>query len=56
VGRFEATLQPHRNRYWRNANSDDPVAFQKQVRTICQLHQQQALLRNRSPNASGQHR
>ena len=36
----EATLQPHRNRYWLNANPDDPVAFRQEVRTSCQLHQQ----------------
>ncbi len=34
----EATLQPHRSRYWLNANPDDPVAFRKQLRKICQLH------------------
>lgn len=30
--------QPHRSRYWLNANPDDPVAFKQQVNAICQLH------------------
>lgn len=33
-------MQPHRNRYWLNANPDNPVAFREQVAAICQLHLQ----------------
>lgn len=32
-------MQPHRNRYWLNANPDDPVAFQAQVKVVCDLYQ-----------------
>ena len=28
-------LQPHRNRYWLNAQPDDPVAFAQQVVEVC---------------------
>jgi transposase len=28
-------LQPHRSRYWLNANPKDPVAFQQQVEAVC---------------------
>lgn len=37
-------LQPHRVRYWLNANPTDPVAFRAQVRTVCQLYEQAAEL------------
>lgn len=42
VGRFlkEATLQPHRNRYWLNAQPEDPGQFQQQVHQICDLYLQ----------------
>lgn len=42
VGRFlkEATLQPHLVRYWLNAKIDDPLKFKKQVKYICELHQE----------------
>ncbi len=36
----EAQLQPHRNRYWLNANPDDPEAFAEQVKTVCKLYHQ----------------
>ncbi len=36
----EAKLQPHRNRYWLNANPDDPEAFAAQVKTVCKLYHQ----------------
>ena len=32
-------MQPHRNRYWLNANPDDPIAFQAQVKVVCDLYQ-----------------
>lgn len=35
-----ATLQPHRHRYWLNANPEDPIKFREQVRFICHLHAQ----------------
>lgn len=48
VFKNEASLQPHRSRYWLNANPDDPVAFEQQVNTVCQLHlQAQELLTQR---------
>ena len=33
-------LQPHRVRYWLNANPSDPVAFRSQVQVVCQLYEQ----------------
>jgi transposase len=33
-------LQPHRSRYWLNANPEDPVAFSQQVATVCDLYEQ----------------
>jgi transposase len=33
-------LQPHRSRYWLNANPKDPVAFSQQVATVCDLYEQ----------------
>lgn len=33
-------MQPHRHRYWLNANPDDPIEFRQQITYICQLHQQ----------------
>jgi transposase len=33
-------LQPHRSRYWLNANPEDPVAFGQQVATVCTLYEQ----------------
>lgn len=32
-------MQPHRNRYWLNANPEDPVEFQAQVKAVCDLYQ-----------------
>ena len=42
VGRFlkEADLQPHRSRYWLNANPEDPEAFGRQVAAVCDLYEQ----------------
>ena len=31
-------MQPHRHRYWLNANPENPVEFRQQVIYICQLH------------------
>ena len=33
-------MQPHRSRYWLNANPEDPVAFGQQVATVCDLDEQ----------------
>ena len=33
-------MQPHRSRYWLNANPEDPVAFGQQVATVCALYEQ----------------
>jgi transposase len=33
-------LQPHRSRYWLNANPDDPAVFGRQVRAVCELYEQ----------------
>ena len=33
-------MQPHRSRYWLNANPEDPVAFGQQVATVCDLYEQ----------------
>lgn len=33
-------MQPHRSRYWLNANPDDPVIFEQQLNSVCQLHLQ----------------
>ena len=34
----EATLKPHRHRYWLNPKIDNPQKFKKQVKYICELH------------------
>jgi transposase len=33
-------LQPHRSRYWLNAKPEDPVAFGRQVATVCDHYEQ----------------
>jgi hypothetical protein len=33
-------LQPHRSRYWLNADPEDPAIFRQQVATVCDLHEQ----------------
>jgi DDE superfamily endonuclease len=33
-------LQPHRSRYWLNANPEDPEAFAQQVATVCEVYEQ----------------
>ena len=40
VGRFlkEGDLKPHRVHYWLNANPKDPILFQKQVQSVCELY------------------
>lgn len=43
-------MQPHRNRYWLNANPIDPQAFRAQVKDICELYLDAADL-----EASGTH-
>ena len=35
-------MQPHRSRYWLNANPDDPEAFARQVATVCEAYEQAA--------------
>jgi DDE superfamily endonuclease len=38
-------LQPHRSRYWLNAQPDDPVAFERQVVEVCACYQAAPALR-----------
>ena len=33
-----AELQPHRSRYWLNANPADPIRFEQQVREVCETY------------------
>jgi transposase len=33
-------LQPHRSRYWLNANPEDPDTFRQQVGAVCDLYEQ----------------
>jgi transposase len=33
-------LQPHRSRYWLNANPQDPEVFRQQVTAVCDLYEQ----------------
>lgn len=33
-------MQPHRSRYWLNAQPDDPEAFGQQAATVCALYEQ----------------
>lgn len=33
-------MQPHRNRYWLNAQPADPVQFKQQVNQVCQLYKE----------------
>ena len=35
----EAELQPHRSRYWLNANPKDPDVFRAQVGAVCDLYE-----------------
>ena len=35
-----AVLQPHRSRYWLNANPKDPIAFERQVREVCATYRE----------------
>jgi len=46
IGRLwaEAPLKPHLSRYWLNAEPEDPVAFDAQVRVVCELYRQAAVL------------
>ncbi|AUB41720.1 Transposase [Nostoc flagelliforme CCNUN1] len=32
-------LQPHRSRYWLNANPPDPKVFKQEVQQVCHLYQ-----------------
>ena len=32
-------MQPHRSRYWLNANPKDPKAFKQEVKQVCHLYQ-----------------
>lgn len=49
VGRFwaEAALQPHRVRYWRIAQPEDPEAFTQEAEAVCGLYQQAWVLQAR---------
>ena len=40
VGRYlqQAVLQPHRQKMWINTTEKDPVAFQRDVETVCQTY------------------
>ena len=42
VGRIlkDADLKPHLNRYWLNANPDDPEQFKEEVETVCDAYAQ----------------
>jgi hypothetical protein len=40
-------LQPHRSRYWLNANPEDPEAFRQQAAAVCGLYEQAGLLAER---------
>ncbi len=33
-------MQPHRNRYWLNAQPSDPAKFKQQVNQVCQLYKE----------------
>jgi len=33
-------LQPHRSRYWLNADPDDPEVFRRQAATVCAVYEQ----------------
>jgi hypothetical protein len=33
-------LQPHRVKYWLNANPEDPLAFKQEVGTVCDLYRE----------------
>ena len=33
-------MQPHRSRYWLNANPQDPEVFRQQVTAVCDLYEQ----------------
>lgn len=37
-------MQPHRSRYWLNANPEDPEVFEAKVRQVCQLYESAAEL------------
>ena len=37
-------MQPHRSRYWLNANPEDPEAFRAQVAAVCELYAQAGAL------------
>jgi transposase len=37
-------LQPHRSRYWLNANPEDPEAFRQQVAAVCEVYEQAGAL------------
>jgi len=37
-------LQPHRSRYWLNANPEDPEVFREQVTVVCDLYEQAGAL------------
>src|SRR5262249_61590439 len=40
----EADLQPHRSRYWLNANPLDPEVFRQQATAVCDLYERAGAL------------
>jgi transposase len=40
-------LQPHRSRYWLNANPEDPEAFRQQAAAVCAVYEQAGRLAER---------
>jgi DDE superfamily endonuclease len=40
-------LQPHRSRYWLNANPDDPEAFRRQAAPVCEAYERAGQLAER---------
>jgi hypothetical protein len=43
-------LQPHRSRYWLNADPDDPEVFRRQAATVCALYEQAGRLAEQGIN------
>lgn len=46
VGRFStfADLKPHQSRYWLNPKIEDPEAFDREIKIVCELYQNAAEL------------
>lgn len=43
-------MQPHRSRYWLNADPDDPEVFRRQAATVCALYEQAGRLAEQGIN------